>query len=138
MTTELSVVKRQERLHNEDFRNLDSSINIIRIFERKKMIFAENVRIGKMKKAYEVSVGQKTTLCVSTGTCERNSVFWDVVLWSLVEVCRRFRGACCLHQQTTILNIPEHSHVHVSRCKDVKSDSDNNYSVSTNAWESPD
>jgi hypothetical protein len=25
------------------------------------------------------------------------AVFWDVALCSLVEVYRRFRGACCLH-----------------------------------------
>jgi hypothetical protein len=27
------------------------------------------------------------------------AVFWDVAPCSLVEVCRRFRGTCCLHQQ---------------------------------------
>jgi hypothetical protein len=58
------------------------------------------------------------------------TVFWDVVPYSLVEVYRRFRGACCLlHQgilmmeaactseklvnfcQTTQHNIPEDSHL---------------------------
>jgi hypothetical protein len=27
------------------------------------------------------------------------AVFWNVVPYSLVEVCRRFRGICCLHHQ---------------------------------------
>jgi hypothetical protein len=27
------------------------------------------------------------------------TVFWDVAPCNLVEVYRRFRGACCLHQQ---------------------------------------
>jgi hypothetical protein len=27
------------------------------------------------------------------------AVFWDVAPCSLVEVYRRFRGACCLHHQ---------------------------------------
>jgi hypothetical protein len=29
----------------------------------------------------------------------KKTVFWDVELCSLVEVYRRFRGACCLHHQ---------------------------------------
>jgi hypothetical protein len=27
------------------------------------------------------------------------TALWDIVLCSLIEVCRRFRGACCLHYQ---------------------------------------
>jgi hypothetical protein len=58
------------------------------------------------------------------------SVFWDVAPYSLVEVYRRFRGACCFHQQTgstsktsvnfyqtTRRNIPEDSDFH-TRCRE--------------------
>jgi hypothetical protein len=31
------------------------------------------------------------------------TVFWDVAPWSLVEVFRRFRGACCLHHQGDLM-----------------------------------
>jgi hypothetical protein len=60
---------------------------------------------------------------------------------SLVEVYRRFQGACCLHHQgdemvmeaarayemsinfyqTTRSNNPKDSHIHTFRCKNVKS-----------------
>jgi hypothetical protein len=67
------------------------------------------------------------------------TVFWDVLPCSLVEVHRRFRGVCCLHQgtlmmeaastsetsesfyQTTWRNIPEDSHLHTRRCEILKS-----------------
>jgi glycyl-tRNA synthetase alpha subunit len=59
----------------------------------------------------------------------KDPVFWEVVLCNLVEVYRRFRGACYLHpqaimeaassselsinfQQTTRLNNPEDSRIH--------------------------
>jgi hypothetical protein len=67
------------------------------------------------------------------------TVFWDVASCSLVEIYRRFRGTCCLHQgdplialmmevanssetsvnlgQTTWRNIREDSHLH-SRCRE--------------------
>jgi hypothetical protein len=47
-------------------------------------------------------------------------VFWDVAQFSLVDINRRFRDACCFHYQgiTTMLmetvtpvNIPEDSHI---------------------------
>jgi hypothetical protein len=44
------------------------------------------------------------------------AVFWDVVACSLVEVYRRFRGACYLSLQgvqTTRRNIPEDSNLHL-------------------------
>jgi hypothetical protein len=31
------------------------------------------------------------------------TVFWDVAQCSLVEVYRRFRGACCLHHQALLI-----------------------------------
>jgi hypothetical protein len=43
------------------------------------------------------------------------TVFWDAVLCSPVEVCRRFRGGCYLHHQgalTMLRNIPENRHLH--------------------------
>jgi hypothetical protein len=50
------------------------------------------------------------------------AVFWVVAPCSLVEVYRRFRGACCLHHQAVIVgkllpdytrrNNPEDSHFH--------------------------
>jgi hypothetical protein len=59
------------------------------------------------------------------------AVFWVIALCSLVEVFRRFRGACCLaiarmmeaastfeksgcFYQTTRRNNPEDSHLHLS------------------------
>jgi hypothetical protein len=33
----------------------------------------------------------------------KTTVFWDIVLCSLVEVYWRFRGACCLHHQGSIV-----------------------------------
>jgi hypothetical protein len=33
------------------------------------------------------------------------TVFWDVEPCSLVEVYRRFRGACCIHHLTSYLEI---------------------------------
>jgi hypothetical protein len=36
---------------------------------------------------------------VLTATSTKMDVFWVVVLCCLVEVYRRFRGACCLHHQ---------------------------------------
>jgi hypothetical protein len=35
-------------------------------------------------------------------TIVKMAVFWDVVLCSLVEVYRRFRGACCLHHYAKV------------------------------------
>jgi hypothetical protein len=34
-----------------------------------------------------------------TSSVTKMTVFWHVVPCRLVEVCRRFRGACCLHHQ---------------------------------------
>jgi hypothetical protein len=36
---------------------------------------------------------------VLTAASMKMTVFWDVTLCSLVEVYRRFRGACCLNHQ---------------------------------------
>jgi hypothetical protein len=50
----------------------------------------------------------------------KSSVFWVGVPCSLVEVCRRFRGACCLHFQGDRpdngcqRNNPEDSHLHTA------------------------
>jgi hypothetical protein len=33
------------------------------------------------------------------------TVFWDIVPCSLVEVSQRFRGACCLHHQITMMMV---------------------------------
>jgi hypothetical protein len=71
---------------------------------------------------------------VLTAASMRMAVFWVVAPYSLVEVYRRFRGACCLHHngdeaalmmeaastsetlvnfcQTTRRNNPEDSHLH--------------------------
>jgi hypothetical protein len=53
------------------------------------------------------------------------AVFWAVVPCSLVEVYRRFRGACCLrHQvnfhQTTRRNNPEDNHFRTRRRENLK------------------
>jgi hypothetical protein len=52
----------------------------------------------------------------------RMADFWVAAPCSLVEVCRRFRGACCLHHhgsetsvnlyRTTRRNNPEDSHLY--------------------------
>jgi hypothetical protein len=68
----------------------------------------------------------------------KTTVFWDVAPCSLVEIFRRFRGACCLHHlgdekaagtsetsvdfyQSTRHNIPEDSHLHTRRRENLKS-----------------
>jgi hypothetical protein len=33
------------------------------------------------------------------------AVFWEVAQYSLVEVSRRFRGACCLHHQGDLASL---------------------------------
>jgi hypothetical protein len=57
------------------------------------------------------------------------AVFWVVAPCSLGEVCRRFRGACCLHHQgdesvnfwqTTRCNNPEDNHLHTRRRENLK------------------
>jgi hypothetical protein len=79
----------------------------------------------------------------------KTTVFWDVMPRSLVEVYRRFRGACCLHHrgdeflarallialikaaastsetsvnfyQTIRRNIPEDSYLHTRRRENLK------------------
>jgi hypothetical protein len=56
--------------------------------------------------------------------------FWFVAPFSLVEVYRRFRCACCLHHQieksvnfyqTTRRNIPEEIHLQTRRRENLKS-----------------
>jgi hypothetical protein len=55
------------------------------------------------------------------------AVFWVVAPCNLVEVYRRLRGACCLHNQgnsfykTTQCNDPEDSHLHTRRHENLKS-----------------
>jgi hypothetical protein len=58
------------------------------------------------------------------------AVFCVVAPYSLVEVYRRFGGACCLHHQnkmsvnfyqTTRRNNPEDSHLHTRRLQNLKS-----------------
>jgi hypothetical protein len=66
------------------------------------------------------------------------AVFWVVAPCGVVEVSRRFRGACCLHQalimdtastsetsvnfyQTTRRNNLEDSHLHIRRRENLKS-----------------
>jgi hypothetical protein len=39
---------------------------------------------------------------VLTAESMKMAVFWVAVPCSLVEVCRRFRSACCLHQQGAV------------------------------------
>jgi hypothetical protein len=72
-------------------------------------------------------------------TLIKTIIFWDVSPFSLVEVYRRFRVACCLHHQgdeaantsetsvnlyeTTRHNIPEDSHLHTLRGEKLKSHS---------------
>jgi hypothetical protein len=34
---------------------------------------------------------------------KKMTVFWDVVLHSLVEVYRRFTGACCIHHHHPVM-----------------------------------
>jgi hypothetical protein len=72
---------------------------------------------------------------------KKMAVFWVVAPCSLVETYRRFRGACCLHNQeidlkieaastsetsinfyqTTLRNNPEDSHLHTRRRENLKS-----------------
>jgi hypothetical protein len=58
------------------------------------------------------------------------AVFWVVAPCSLIEVYRRFRGACCLHQGDALMmeaasaarrNNPEDSHLHSRRHENLKS-----------------
>jgi hypothetical protein len=39
---------------------------------------------------------------VLTAACMKMAVFWDVAPCGLVEVYRRFRGACCPHHRSSI------------------------------------
>jgi hypothetical protein len=52
-------------------------------------------------------------------------VFWVVEQCSLVEVYRRFRGACYLHISALMMearrNNPEDSHLHTCRRENLKS-----------------
>jgi hypothetical protein len=57
------------------------------------------------------------------------AVWWPVAPWILVQVYRRFRGGCCLQQQTSVFNKitqrknPEDSHLHIRRSENLKSNS---------------
>jgi hypothetical protein len=77
--------------------------------------------LRKMILAGEVEqLGRKQSFVrfqVLTTASMKTTVFWDIAPCSLVEVCRRLRGGCCLHhqgdvhRQTTWRNIPEDSHL---------------------------
>jgi hypothetical protein len=72
-------------------------------------------------------------LLIGLSTEVKMAVFWVVAQCSLVEVYRRFRGACCLYHQgdlslmvvnfyqTTLRNNPEDGHLHTSRRENLKS-----------------
>jgi hypothetical protein len=57
---------------------------------------------------------------VLTAASMKMAVFRVVAPCSMVEVYRRFRGACCLHHQTTRRTNPEDGHL---RDRIVSSDS---------------
>jgi hypothetical protein len=48
------------------------------------------------------------------------AVFWVVALCSLVEVHRRFRGACCLHHQGNRPEEPEDNRLHTLLLENLK------------------
>jgi hypothetical protein len=45
------------------------------------------------------------------------AIFWVVAPCNLVEIYRRLRGDCCLHNQG---NSPEDSHLHARRRENLK------------------
>jgi hypothetical protein len=53
------------------------------------------MKIAKIKYANLIRVRFQ----VLTAASMKMTVFWDIAPCSLVEVYRRFRGACCLHHQ---------------------------------------
>jgi hypothetical protein len=48
---------------------------------------------------FESEVLREMRFEVLTAARMKMTVFWDVAPCSLIEVYRRFRGACCLHHQ---------------------------------------
>jgi hypothetical protein len=78
-----------------------------------------------------------SVFCVQPELFLKMAVFWVVGLCNLVEVYRRFRGACCLHHQgdeaastsatsvdlyqTTWRNNPEDSRLRTHRRENLKS-----------------
>jgi hypothetical protein len=66
---------------------------------------------------------------VLTADIMKITVLWDVAPCSLVEVYRRFRGACCPHHPETLVNFykstrrnnPEDSRLHTPRRENLKS-----------------
>jgi len=47
------------RLHNEEFRNLHTSLNIIRVMKSRRMRWVGQVaRMGEMRDAYKILVGK--------------------------------------------------------------------------------
>jgi hypothetical protein len=62
---------------------------------------------------------RKVTLEVLTAASMKIAVFWVVAPCSLVEVYRRFTGACCIHHQgdhkTTRRNNPEDSDLNTTK-----------------------
>jgi hypothetical protein len=65
---------------------------------------------------------------VLTAASMKIAVFWVVVPCSLVEVYRRFRGACCLQHQG---DRTQDSHLHTCRRKNLKSHLVNLYGEAT-------
>jgi hypothetical protein len=57
------------------------------------------------KKEHCHSVQNQARFQVLTAASMKMAVFWDVAPCSLVEVYRRFRGACCLHHQGDEWNV---------------------------------
>jgi hypothetical protein len=66
-------------------------------------------------------VSQTREIEYRNGHKNKITVFWDVAPCSLVEVYRRFRGACCLHHQG---DIPENSPFHTRLRENLKSHPD--------------
>jgi hypothetical protein len=68
--------------------------------------------------------------------CEYEDVFWDVAPCSLVEVYRRFRGACCLHHQAMSTHVGKLLTDHTAQHPRKQSSSENTLFIcmSTQEW----
>jgi hypothetical protein len=55
--------------------------------------------IPKGRSLYNNADKPKNANIIGKSTSKKITVFWDVAPCSLIEVYRRFIGACCLHHQ---------------------------------------
>jgi hypothetical protein len=65
----------------------------------KKDLQREKQRERERVKKEKLNTCMSVRFQVLTAASKKMAVFWVVVPCSLVEVYRRFRGACCLHRQ---------------------------------------